>query len=92
MADSKHTPGPWMLDPCGDVLGNRNTKDDNGMVCTMCRDRNDEEGVSNARLIAAAPDLLHALRQMVANAEADGKTYRSCYNQAVAAITKAEGR
>lgn len=48
--------------------------------------------MANARLIAAAPDMIEALRQMVANAEADGKEYRDCYKKAVAAIAKAEGR
>ena len=35
--------------------------------------------------------LLFALRQMVANSEADGKTYRNCHKYALAAIAKAEG-
>lgn len=57
---AKHTPRPWVLDPCGDILGARNTPTDNGLVCTMCEDRNDEEGVANGHLIVAAPDLLAA--------------------------------
>lgn len=53
---SAHTPGPWELAPCGDILGNRSTATDNGLVCTMCIDRRDDEGAANADLIAAAPD------------------------------------
>jgi hypothetical protein len=44
------------------------------------------------RLIAAAPELLEALRQMVVNSEGDRKQYRDCHKKAVAAIAKAEGR
>jgi hypothetical protein len=51
-----------------------------------------KEQEANALLIASAPELLEALIQMVANAEADGKVYRDCYKKAVAALAKAEGR
>jgi len=50
-----------------------------------------DEGKANARLIAAAPDMLEALRQMVVNSEGDGKEYRDCHKKALAAIAKATG-
>lgn len=55
--------------------------------------RYDVRGINcaDARLIAAAPELLDALRQMVVNSEADGKQYRDCHKKALAAIAKAEG-
>lgn len=55
-----HTPGPWVLDPCWDILGN--TDDGNGMVCQITTDAVPRaEAEANARLIAAAPCLLEAL-------------------------------
>lgn len=45
------------------------------------------ERAANARLIAAAPDLLAALKAMVLN---DQHTYRDCHKAAVAAISKAQ--
>lgn len=44
---------------------------------------------NEARLIAAAPDMLEALKAMVLN---DRHTYRDCHKAALAAIAKAEGR
>jgi len=58
------TPGPWILTPCGDILGNRNTRTDNGLVAAMCSDRKDAEGAANARLIAAAPEMAEVLADL----------------------------
>ena len=78
----KHTPGPW--EACGKavhaetgreiVFGGHNT-----------RSGSDEEQRANARLIAAAPELLEALKVAVSQASWTGIT------QAHAAIAKAEG-
>lgn len=92
----KHAPGPykaiegkqgWQIhslskstEECSQWLAN--------IKCESCPDY--EEGT--AALFASAPELLEALRQMVANAEADRKEYRDCYKKAVAAIAKAEDR
>ncbi len=57
MSQSNHTPGPWNYD--GVVI---NTPD--GMP-VHCKERSREELRANARLIAAAPDLLEALRVLV---------------------------
>ena len=63
----KHTPGPWMVDAMGNVWAS-NTK-----VCDMAerpiqdsayRAKELGEHEANARLIAAAPDLLEALKDM----------------------------
>jgi hypothetical protein len=51
----------------------------------------DRNHAANAALIAAAPELLDALRYMVANAEADGWS-ELMLSDAKAAIAKAEGR
>jgi hypothetical protein len=59
MSDAKHTPGPWWLAGKSQVrygAGNRA-----GWVATVARQNRD----ANARLIAAAPDLLAALRAVL---------------------------
>lgn len=48
---TKHTPGPW--------TPTRETIEPN--ICDMTSSRSPEETAANARLIAAAPDLLAAL-------------------------------
>lgn len=61
---AKHTPGPWILDydkgTTQDILSRKH-----GGICTVRRaGRHDNETfAANARLIAAAPELLSALRQ-----------------------------
>lgn len=56
---SAHTPGPWVADH-----DNVRTPDDGGMVAKVAGDT-DSQAYANARLIAAAPDLLAALRDLV---------------------------
>lgn len=65
----KHTPGPWKVDPCWDILGN--TDDGNGMVCQITTDAVPRaEAEANARLIASAPELAD-LCEMVARLNPD---------------------
>ena len=61
---SKHTPGPWVV--CGDRAHTRVVSHE-GMV--ICSDQDYPATITDedARLIAAAPDLLHALKTIVAN-------------------------
>jgi hypothetical protein len=77
-----HTPGPWQLwhdDEGAFVL---RSPDDEKVICKRDLGLPDrDEGIANAHLIAAAPDLLEALRAMSPDTE-----------QARAAIAKAEGR
>lgn len=78
----KHTKGPWVVDyTTGEILAA-----DRRVASTQ------SGGIFNlydARLIAAAPDLLEALRQMTANSTLDGKEYRDCHKKALEAILKA---
>jgi len=60
MNNSKHTPGPWMAAEMG-VIANGLTTHGNFYVCSLI-DPNNEEDKANARLIAAAPDMLEALK------------------------------
>lgn len=81
----KHTPGPWRYITGTWVLG--------GDLQVVARTswpsdppRNGEEMRANARLIAAAPDLLH-VAEMVLRGAADG----ALYGFAEAAVRKAKG-
>ena len=71
MSKTKHTPGPWRVQATGHsfvVEAHTHTEvisvDENGNPC-----RWSEYNEANARLIAAAPELLEVLRLMVAMAE-----------------------
>lgn len=63
---SKHSPGPWVVNGVDD-LGAYVYIDSDCHVVVRCPDPGVED--ANARLIAAAPDLLEALRNVVAGAE-----------------------
>ena len=95
---SKHTPGPWVWDDDGATLrGPRNMKvlqDGEGLwnlwnSATL----KDGMGEANARLIAVAPELLEALKELM---EYAGIIEERCdtvaTNKARAAIAKAEGK
>jgi len=83
---SKHTPGPWealCTDPHHQlVIFARSVEE---FVCGVTGHMPDAE--ANARLIAAAPDLLEALKRVCSHG------YRSSpdWDNARAAIKKAEG-
>ena len=87
---AKHTPGPWaalMQDPptIADRRGCR--------VATSCAlpGQSAEEQEANARLIAAAPDLLAALRVIAEDGRRDGWIPSYHWGEAQKAIVKAEG-
>lgn len=62
----KHTQGPWGVKNHGMVY----TMDNMTAICsTDVEVGNDEEAQANAKLIAAAPELLEALRLMLAYPE-----------------------
>lgn len=86
---SKHTPGPWLYKSNGSYfdVGIDNHEDSVIPVYpTVCIGvPHDQE--ANARLIAAAPDLLEALEAVVRVADRDTVEFR----MARAAIAKAKG-
>ena len=101
-----HTPGPWeysrmRLPPkekdrrCGFVVNGPDVSDDLPVrVCDLrCPVGVDgfSEGEANARLIAAAPDLLAAL-QYIAGWQPENWNPETARDMARAAIAKAEGR
>jgi hypothetical protein len=77
---TQHTPGPWIgAGPSfGDPLPRYTTSivtewehEDEGYIgiCELPFHHHDDENEANARLIAAAPDLLEALKEMLVNHE-----------------------
>jgi len=87
----KHTPGPW-----------ETSSNASGELDICCPDAGDmiadlsgcDNADANARLIAAAPELLEALRIIKSRTTACGNNRRLQRIQAIAlaAIAKAEGR
>lgn len=105
MTSSKHTPGPWIVTTIdhssgggGDVpstlfrVGFLSQKDFAVHVADKCHD----DSYANSLLIAAAPELLAALKAMQAYAIAEiqrgGAHHDPVWAQVAAAIAKAEGR
>ncbi|MDN7658472.1 hypothetical protein [Burkholderia cenocepacia] len=88
----KHTPGPWNCTRASssgyDVIQAENAPVD---VCVVSRrDKSGEEINANARLIAAAPDLLIALELIAADADAGNSRLTSGVRLALdAALIKA---
>lgn len=89
---SKHTPGPWQHSV--KLSGSENHRgfriwgaDGWALADVQPADEDGTEGEANARLIAAAPDLLEALKGVLR--VADRKTDE--FDAARAAIAKAEG-
>jgi len=106
----KHTPGPWIMEDFGEVRmkgisGFRALEGSNGEPITRLVRDNSPEGLANAALIAAAPEMLAACvaalplleeyRQRVFTGRIRGDLLSGDYEptQALrAAIAKAEGR
>lgn len=96
----KHTPGPWVIDANPfEVWISKGPG--HGLVCHCAPycppSPNSEQGqefVANARLIAAAPELLEALKGILEIGKRDttNPKYDGYYETARAAIAKAEGR
>lgn len=65
--DSKHTPGPWFDRPDHDPVLIQGASEVGLSIAFACGggDHRRSEYVANARLIAAAPDMLEALARIV---------------------------
>jgi hypothetical protein len=62
--NTKHTPGPWRTDVRDPAFVNYDVRTDDTIICTMGIEMPTEEEAANARLIAAAPELLEALEKL----------------------------
>jgi hypothetical protein len=78
---AKHTPGPWSLEAVKDYMRPHDTGIDSEIP----------ESIANAHLIAAAPDLLAALRVIAEDGKRNGWIPSFHWGEARAAIAKAEG-
>ena len=87
-AAPSHTPGPWKS-ATGWVMSK-----DNGVICGdfpgIYRDNGQAE--ANMNLIAAAPDLLAALKELLHEDNQGGGVDLDALDRARAAIAKAEGK
>ena len=90
--EQKHTPGPWQVGPVFDndgqpeIIIEHMTPRGNLVVAVAIGGLRGQ--VANARLLAAAPELLEALQFVMS---AHGEQLDSAFQQAQEAITKATG-
>ena len=87
MKEFKGEPGPWILGGCsGRMITTKDGYVGNGFIA-------DVDTLANARLIAAAPELLEALQKMVSKAHKQNwnDAYPEELQSAQAAINKALG-
>lgn len=99
MSGFKGTPGPWGIDKYGDVThgnANRRGNRESVKVCGVSLPgRATEEYKANSMIVAAAPELLEALQELV-HADCHGVRNSSAQvkalNKAMLAIDKALGR
>lgn len=94
---SAHTPGPWRAYLGTDSIWVEGLDPNASVICDIvirgnpATDAPADEDYSNANLIAAAPDLLEALRALVNHPGPCSKSHKGCA-RGRAAIEKAEGR
>lgn len=97
---SAHTPGPWaILTPSEDWLGRPvhdwavTVHEHDDWICTgpTWDQEFHDESLANARLIAAAPEMLDALRDVIEHMEWSTTRGEAAYQCARAAIAKATG-
>lgn len=87
---SKHTKGPWGIRITETGPWSVFNADGNWIAVTTRKQWKDEDK-ANARLIAAAPDLLEALEYMVNVCPAIDPDGEEAHNRAADAIAKAKG-
>lgn len=103
MNEFKGTPGPWFIDN-GRAIGTKSTEDDQsyGMIIPVGWVEFDPEievQVANQRIMAAAPELLDALQDMLSgwkyireqHGDLYGVGWDRAQNKAIEAISKALG-
>ena len=93
--ETKHTQGPWVIDwnvARLDIF----SSDTKVLVASLRRsalsEDIDEAARANARLIAAAPEIYAALKDLVYQVQGPDQPAWLCLKDARAAIAKAEGK
>ena len=93
---SKHTPAPWLIDEFYEPGGFYKIRARDSALClihSIAESGTDPEAEANARLIAAAPDLLEAVRYTIdAAAFDDVNRWSTALGLLHAACAKAEGK
>ena len=105
--NAKHTPGPWVVRTIDQSLATVETQDGEYIICNAAQLRGDDwktehaERKANARLIAAAPEMLDALdglaaqvRPLWAELDIDGfrhSALKKAYDFACKVAGKAQG-
>lgn len=97
MTEPTHTPGPWSLRMTGwqtNPAAIYSPRRPGAVACIPARTSVPlDEQSANARLIAAAPDLLAALSNIILSSDANcGDSLANAIEAARAAITKAKGQ
>lgn len=83
----RHTPRPWRVENSSRVVDARGAP-----VAIVFKWDDPLAHRANLDLIAAAPDLLHALKEMREHAEYSNPYGEEAFRRAEAAIAKAEGK
>lgn len=98
MKQFKGTPGPWFAQSNGMVLSGEYYVDNRPHKYLICEPSLDSRYMENAKLIAAAPELLEALRWIINNSDPFSALEMhhnvdvvALYENAVNAINKALG-
>jgi len=94
---SKHTPGPWAVNPFRATVdaGSEDGPLPISMMLWPTDKRSEAETEANARLISAAPELLEALEDLIAEQNGpplirDAARWQAVMDKAAVAIAKAE--
>lgn len=82
--EAKHTPGPWVMDDAqpGDLFRHvlHGNGDSFGYICRISTNGN-ANADADARLIAAAPELLEALQAVLRSFPTDGDMHAAGWEQ-----------
>lgn len=91
MSETKHTPGPWKYEEATKTIRSGR---ENYWLCTMDSWDGAVNHEANAKLIAAAPELLEAAKDLITALETQMPRFKNYQqNQKLhTAIRKAEGR
>lgn len=99
MIEAKHTPGPWAVTDC--AIGGPSVTAGKSVIADIrtfggvhANGEQNTKTLANASLIAAAPDLLDALKALTHSLDVEDLVHddqRSSFAAAIAAIDKATG-
>ena len=97
MNEPKYTPGPWMVEDLRELdywfvsQPAKGEDADNDIVAQVYKCMEEGDGRKNAELIAAAPLLFEALRDVVRLFDPDCEEGEAAQLAALSALAKAEG-